>query len=79
MLLIEFLGMIQPEDILILPQLLISTHEEEVSTSQTENYHENNEQNENAEPSISVAMIEASCEMRLMKIHQIYFKKEFCN
>ena len=65
--LIGFLGMIQPRDIPIEPnfsQLLISTHEEEVSTSQTGNYHENNEQNENSGPNVSVAITEASCEMR---------------
>ncbi len=62
----EFLGMIQPRDIPIelnLP-LLINTHEEEVSTSQTGDYHENNKQNENTEPNISVAITEASCEMK---------------
>jgi len=65
--LIGFLGMIQPRDIPIEPnfsQLLISTHEEEVSTSQTGNYHENNEQNENSGPNVSVAITEASCEMK---------------
>jgi hypothetical protein len=61
----EFLGMIQPRDIPIdFPQLLISTHEEEVSTSGTGDYHENNKQNENTEPNFSVAIAEASCEMR---------------
>ena len=63
----EFLGMILPRDIPIernFPQLFISTHEEEVSTSQTGDYHENNKQNENTEPNVSVAMTEASCEMR---------------
>jgi hypothetical protein len=63
----EFLGMIQPRDIPIelnFPQLLISTHEEEVSTSGTGDYHENNKQNENTKPIFSVAIAEASCEMR---------------
>src|SRR4051812_224391 len=63
----EFLGMIQPRDIPIelnFPQLLIGTHEKEVSAFQTEDYHEDNERNENTEPNVSVAITKASCEMR---------------
>ena len=64
----EFLGMVQPADIslgLNSLQILISTHEEEVSMSDRKNQNENDkEQDENAETDFSAAITEASHEMR---------------
>ena len=61
----EFLGMIQPENISFEAnslQVLISTHEEEVSKSNTNNHLESH--NEDIESNISAAIMEASCEMK---------------
>lgn len=64
----EFLGMLQPADIspeLNSLQILISIHEEEVSTSDRKNQSENDkEQDENDETDFSAAITEASHEMR---------------
>src|SRR5688572_28983204 len=65
----ELLGMIQPAD--IFPernslQILVSTHKEEVSTSERKIWkdNDNKEQDENIETNISAAITEASHEMK---------------
>ena len=78
----EFLGMIQPADVPLQPNLqnLINFHEKEVSVSHSKGYDVNDiEQNENTETDLTVALTEASYEMKRISTEEHSNEEDLAN